>query len=183
MPQPITWHFLHRAKLSGCNLVVAQYLKWSSKFLAWAADGTRLLTSNEYGKVLVWDVASAKSSKQAHLLFECNTSHHTTSVSFFDSHRSILTDHGLFPIPPQHRPLCAADDLVPPCPKSLSRLRDDGWIWRVGAGQEDHRVCWLPPAYRPRWPYLGKNISISRGTVALMTDSRDLVVIKFKEWF
>jgi len=163
--------------------VVAQYLKWSLKFLAWAADGTRLLTSDGYDKVLFWDVALAKSSNQVHLLFQCDTSHYTTSLSFLNSHRSILTDHGLFPIPLQHRPPCAADNLVPPSPETLLRLRDDGWIWWVGAGRGERRVCWLPPACRPLYPDFNTNIIISWEIIVLVTDSGRLVVLILKEWF
>jgi WD40 repeat protein len=116
--------------------------------LIWAADGTRLLTSDDSGKVHIWDAASARSTKQIHLLFAWHTSHSTISCSFFDGHRCIVTDHGVFPIPPEHRPPCAADDDVPPSREKLLRLRDDGWIWWVGRRSE-RRVCWVPLTYRP----------------------------------
>jgi WD40 repeat protein len=115
--------------------------------VAWAADGTRLLTSDWHGRVCVWDVASARSTKHAPLLFQCETGHNGPSCSFFDGHRSILTDHGVFPVLPEHRPPCAADDHMPP--ETAWGLRNDGWIWQLGGGMGERRVCWLPPAYRP----------------------------------
>src|SRR5260370_40136098 len=38
----------------------------------------------------------------------------STFCSFFDSHRCIIMDGDVYPIPLEHRPPCAADDLVPP---------------------------------------------------------------------
>jgi WD40 repeat protein len=174
-------------------------IKWKSPSkrwytdATWAEDGSRLLTSEEGGVVHVWDVASARSTKQIHLLFEYDTSHPTTSCSFFNCHRSILTDHGVFPIPLQHRPACAADDLMPPSPETLLRLRDDSWIWQVG-GMNEWRVCWLPPAYRPVEPSfttvfryvmnsLKRNIATSQDKVMLVTDSGRLVSLGLKKWF
>jgi hypothetical protein len=128
--------------------------------------------------VRLWDVSSARTTKQIHLLYKVDTSHPITSCSYFDSHRAIITDFGIFPIPPQHRPPCAADDLLLPAPETTLRLRDDSWIWWVG-GTSDRRVCWLPPAYRRRNLTFNENIAISRDTVVLATESGQLAVLKF----
>jgi len=157
--------------------------RWDQIDIAWAGDGMRLLTSDKAGKVCVWDVASARSAKKLHLLFEYDTKYPTASCSFFDSHRCILTDHGLFPIPLQYRPPCAVDDRMPPSPEKLLRLRDDGWILLVGREIGERRVCWLPPAYRPVQPTLNKNIVILRDGIRLVSDSGRLVFIDLKTWF
>jgi len=138
------------------NTVVEQHIDTTVQtYLAWAADGKQLLTSDRFdGVVRLWDVSSARSTNQVHLLYEYNTSHRTSICSFFDSHRYILTDHGLFPLPREHRPQCAADDLVPTSSEALLRLRQDGWIWVVRAKSE-RRVCWVPPAYRSSLPFFG----------------------------
>jgi len=47
---------------------------------AWATDETRLLTCDEAGYVCVWDVASARESKQVHLFFHSDTKNRTTSA-------------------------------------------------------------------------------------------------------
>jgi hypothetical protein len=130
--------------------------------------------------VRAWNVVSTNPPEEVHQLFKRSAS---TFCSFFDSHRYIATDHGLFPIPPQYRPPCAADNLVPPSPETLFRLREDGWIWLVGGGKDDQRVCWLPPAYRPIMPTLNKNFVTLRDSVRLVTDSGRLVVLDLKEWF
>jgi len=151
--------------------------------LAWSADGLRLLTGDSEmgGKVRVWDMSPAQSTEQAHP-FEYNTNHRATFCSFFDGHRYILTDHGLFPIPPQHRPTCAANECVPPSLETFFRLRDDGWIWLVGRRIGERRVCWLPPAYRRVELTLNENIAISRDKIMLVTDSRRVVFLNLKKW-
>jgi hypothetical protein len=159
--------------------------RWHCQYshLTSAADGTQLLTSviiDGRGRAYVWGVTSGISSKAVHLLFEFDTSHRTTVCSFFDNHRYIATDYGLFPISPQHRPSCAADDLVPP--EILLRLREDGWIWLVG-GKRERRVCWLPPAFRSASPVLNKNIVTLRDSIRLVTDSGRIVVLDLKKWF
>jgi len=120
----------------------------SHTYIAWSDDGTQVLTSEWLGVVCVWDVTSARSTKQANLLYNSITRIAQYPVRSSINHRCIVTDHGIFPIPPQHRPPCADGDLVPPSLEILLRLREDGWIWRVGRGRDEQRVCWLPPAYR-----------------------------------
>jgi len=151
--------------------------------VAWGADETRLLTSDDEGMVYVWDIASARSSQDINRLYHCDTSQRTTSCSFFDNHGSILTDHGIFPIPTEHRPPCATGDTQPPSQETVLRLRDDGWIWCIRAGAGDRRVCWLPPAYRPVKPIFHKNLAIARDTMMLVTDSGRAVVLNFGKWF
>jgi hypothetical protein len=123
-------------------------------------------------------VASARSTKQVPLLFQCEIKHEWTFCSFIDGHRSILTDHDIFSIPPEHCPPCAADDLVPP--ETWWMLRDDGWIWQFGGAIPKRRVCWLPPAYRPLQPRFNRNIAISRDKVILVTDTGRLVFVDLK---
>jgi hypothetical protein len=142
----------------------------------------QLMTSDNSGNVRIWDVTSTRSTQELYLLFQCNTSHHTTFCSFFDSHRCIITDHGLFPIPPQHRPQCAANDIVPFSLETLLRLREDGWIWAVRRGKADRRVCWLPLTYRPVEPTFNKNIIILRDRIRLVTDSGRLVLLDCRKW-
>ena len=149
--------------------------------LAWSTDETRLLTCTEDSVVWVWDVASARASKEVRLLFHFATEHRVEICSFFDGHRCIATDHSVFPIPPEHRPPCAAADLEPPSQETLLRLRDDGWIWRVRAGRGDRRVCWLPPTYRPRRPTIGDNVVVARDIVRLLADSGRVVVLECRE--
>jgi WD40 repeat protein len=152
--------------------------------LVWAADGTQLLTSHGILNVCIyhWDVTSSRSTRQARLLCQYNTSDHIESYSFSDSHKSIVTDLGPIPIHPQHRPLCSTDDLIAPLGENLLRLQKDGWIWQVGlAGKR--RVCWLPPAYRPAKPQFKWNFASLRDTVVLITDSGRLVVLKIRDWF
>jgi len=72
--------------------------------------------------VLGWDVAEARASKQVKLLFYFVTEHRTTVCSFFDGHRYIATDHGVFPIPSECHPPCAAADLKPPSQEALLNL-------------------------------------------------------------
>jgi len=155
---------------------------WNSGLgLKWSSDGRQLLTGSEMG-VQLYDMASARSTKQAYLLFEYDTKHYTTSLSFFDGHRYILTDHGLVGIPPQHRPPCATDARVLHCSETVLRLRDDGWIWLVGGEKGEQRVCWLPPTYRCAEPRFNRNIAISRSKVMLVTDSGHFVSIDLKRW-
>jgi len=149
--------------------------------LAWSTDETQLLTCTKDGMVWVWDVASARASKQVHLLFHFATKHRATVCSFFDGHRYIATDHGVFPIPSQHRPPCAAADLELSSQEALLKLRDDGWIWRVRAGRDERRVCWLPPAYRPQSPTVGRNVVVARDIVRLLADSGRVSVLEFRE--
>jgi len=150
--------------------------------IAWADDGTQVLTSEWLGVVCVWDVTSARSTKQASLLYKLDILYHTRFFSFFDNHRCIVTDHGIFPILPQHRPPCADGDLVPPSLEILLRLRWDGWIWRVGGGRDEQRVCWLPPAYRPMVLEYNLNIVILQDSVRLVTDTGRLVVLDLMDW-
>ena len=159
--------------------------RWPFLDIAWDADGRQLLTNEwrDNGKdnnstVRIWDVASARSTKQANLLFQFDTPHRVTFCSFFNSHRSIVTDHGIFAIPAEHRPACAAGDLGPP--ETVLRLRKDGWIWQVGGGKSDRRVCWLPPTYRRIDPRFNKSLIISRSSVKLITDSGRLVSLDLK---
>ena len=163
--------------------VVRQHIAFRSNQLglAWAANATQLLTCGWDGVVCVWGVASARTTHQVHLLYQCDTLHRSFSCSFFDNHRYFVTDHGLFPIPPQHRPSCAADDLVPLSSETLLRLREDGWIWLIRGGTGERRVCWLLPTYRPvlPWPHIFATLQDS---VRLVTDSQRLVVIDLKEW-
>jgi hypothetical protein len=176
------WCFGLLHAVSGTRLIQQVFdVAGTQSNLAWAADGTQLLTSDSRGMVRVWDVASAESTKRVHPLFECDTSHRTTSCSFFDSHRFIVTDHGFFPIPVQYRPPCAADDFLRIPPETLLRLRQDGWIWRVG-GTSDRRVCWLPLTYRRLKPIIGKDLVISQDKVMLIKDSRRLAVLDLKKW-
>jgi len=150
--------------------------------LTWSTDETRLLTtSGGPPRLRIWDVASARSTKQVYPLFECDTSLAITRCSFFDGHRSILTDQGLIPIPPEHRPPCAADDLAPTSSERLFRLRDDGWIWWVGINME-RRVFWLPSTYRSETPFLNANIVTSQDSVRLRTDAFSYVVVDMKKW-
>ena len=116
------------------------------------------------------------------MVYEYDTSRRMEFCFFLDSRRCIITDHGIFPIPPQHRPACALDDTVSPSPKTLLRLREDGWIWVVGRKGE-RRVCWLPPAYRPLQPELGLNIVFLRDSIRMWTQSCLLVVLDLKKWF
>jgi len=162
--------------------VVIWYPDERSTGLAWSEDGTQLLTGGSDGRVRVCDVASVRSTKQVHLLYECDTKHPVTFISFFDGHRCILTDLGLFPIPPQHRPACAADNRMPLSPETFFRLRDDGWVWFVGSGIGERRVCWLPPAYRPVLPTFNKNIVISRYKIMLVTGSGRSMSLDLKRW-
>ena len=155
--------------------------KYPQSGLAWSTDGTRLLTCSWDGVVYVWDAASARASKQVRLLFHLDTEHRATVCSFFDGHRCIATDYGVFPIPPEHRPPCTAADLEPPSQEALLRLRDDGWIWRVRAGGDERRVCWLPLAYRPLWPTVGEDVIIVRDIIRLLVDSGRVVVIECRE--
>lgn len=100
-------------------------------YIAWASDATRLLMAGRFGggcEVRLWDMESARSTKQIHLLSQWNVSFHASFCAFFDGHRYALTDHGLFPILPEHRPPYAAGDLVHTSSETLLRLRDDGWI-------------------------------------------------------
>ena len=121
----------------------------SSRFqsnVAWATDGTRLrlLACDWGGVVYVWDVVSARTPKRVELLFHFDTRHRVTVCSFIDSYRCIATDHGVFPIPAEHRPPCAAADLGPLSEETLLRLRDDGWIWRVRVGKGERRSVLAP---------------------------------------
>ena len=165
------------------KIVVKQRIDVSSlqAHVSWAANGTQLLTSDRFdGVVRLWDVSSARSTKQAHLLYQWNTSHRTSFCSFFDHHRHILTDSGLFSIPPEHRPRCAADDLVPSSSETLLRLRQDGWIWLVRTNGEQ-RVCWVPPAYRSSLPFFGVDTAITHNSVLLVTDSDRFVFLDLKK--
>jgi len=157
------------------------YPDWVQTSVAWSTDETRLLTCEYGGMVSVWDVASARASMLVELLFHFDTEHRTIVCSFFDSHRCITTDHGVFPIPPEHRPPCAAEDLEPPSQETLLKLRNDGWIWRVQAGGDEQRVCWLPPAYRPLRPIVDKNIVVMRNIVRILADSGRVVVLEYRE--
>jgi len=144
---------LVKMSLDGCLII------WGPPEPAWSTDGALLLTGAESGTVQVWDVASPWPAKRVHLLFDCDTEHRVTMCSF-DGYRCVLTNHGVFPIPPQHRPLCAADDLHPT--GTLLRLRDDGRIWLVGQGISERPVCWIPPAYRPVVPAFNRNIIVGQ---------------------
>jgi len=96
-----------------------------------------------------------------HLLFDLDTQHRTTFCSFLMATGPSSPTRGVFPIPPAPTP-CAADDHLLPSSETLLRLRDDGWIWLVGGGIGERRVCWLPPTYRPVKPWLNENITLSR---------------------
>jgi WD40 repeat protein len=113
--------------ISGCTIVEPRRFHGAGSvrpYVAWAVDGTQLLTAGWFnGIVCLWDMTLARSSKQVNLLYQWDTSHRTTYCVFFDYHRGIIADHVLFPIPPQYRPACAADDLVPTSLESLLRLR------------------------------------------------------------
>jgi len=174
-------HFGLLDAVSGENLV-EQLVNFNAdqSCLAWASDGMQLLTSEWGGMVRIWKVSSAKSTRQIQLLFECNTLYDATFCSFFDSHRRIITNHGTFLIPPQHRPACAADDLLPPSPESLLRLRKDGWIWLVGGREDERRICWIPPAFRPVQPMFETNIATFRDSVWMVGDSRRFVVLDWR---
>jgi len=154
------------------------HTSWPQISVAWSTDETRLLTCTKDGMVRVWDVASARALKQVRLLFQFNTEHRATVGSFIDGHRCIATDHGVFPILPEHRPPCAAADLEPPSQEALLRLRDDGWIWRVQAGRDERRLCWLPLVYRPLEPTVGENVVVTRDIVRLLADSGRIVVLE-----
>jgi hypothetical protein len=150
--------------------------------LAWAADETRLLTSDSRGVVRIWDVAQAGPVMQLRRLdFDPLPKSHTTLqfLSFFDRHQSLVTDHGSFTIPENFRPPCANNILVP-CPAKLLALRKDGWIWLVRAGNEDRFLCWLPPAYRPTSPSLNVNYATLKDMdgVRLITDSGRVVLLQ-----
>jgi len=164
------------------NMVVEQRIDAKIQtYLSWTADGTQLLTSDRFdGVVRLWDVSSARSTNQIHLLYEYNTSYRTSICSFFDDHRYILTDHGLFPLPREHRPQCAADDRVPTSSEALLRLRQDGWIWLVQVNCE-RRVCWVPPAYRSSLPFFGVDTAIARNSILLVTDSNQFVFLDLKK--
>jgi len=151
--------------------------------VAWSADGKRLLISYDNCTVHLWDVALAKTTNQLHLLLKIDALISTTSLSFADGHRCITTDHGVFSIPPQHRPPCAADDHVPPSLETMLRLRKDGWVWLVGGAKGKRRVCWLPPAYRPTFPMFGVNIATLWDSIRLVTDSGRPVILDLKKWF
>jgi len=156
---------------------------YTKRNVAWSADGKRLLISYDNRIVHLWDVASARTINQLHLLMQIDASLSTTSLSFADGHRCITTDHGVFPIPPQHRPPCAADDHVPPSLETMLRLRKDGWVWLVGGDKGERRVCWLPPAYRPALPTFGVNIATLWDSIRLVTDSGRPVILDLKKWF
>jgi WD40 repeat protein len=72
--------------------------------LAWAADRSQLLTCEANGIVRLWDAVSVRSVNEVKLLYQWSILHFTSFCSFYDGHRYIVTDHGLFLIPPQHRP-------------------------------------------------------------------------------
>jgi len=157
--------------------------RYNRGITAWSADGMRLLMSYSDGTVDLWDLTSARTTNQFHTLLQIDTPLLTSSLSFADGHRYIATDHDVFPIPPQHRPPCAADDDMPPSPEILPRLRKDGWVWLVGGGKGERRVCWLPPAYRPAFPTFDINIATLSDSIRLVTDSGRLVVLDLKKWF
>jgi len=81
------------------------------RMAAWSADGMWLLISDNNHTVHLWGITLARTTKQLHQLLKIDTPLPIMSLSFADDHRCITMDHGVFPIPPQHRPPCAADDL------------------------------------------------------------------------
>jgi len=159
----------------------APHSQYTQSDAAWSTDETRLLTCDLGGIVYVWDVASARASKRVDLLFHFDTKQDTKVCSFFDGHRCIATDRGIFLIPPEHRPPCAAADLEPPSQETLLMLQDDGWLWRFQAGRGERRVCWLPPTYRPLEPTVGENIVVARDIVGLLADSGRVVVLEIRD--
>jgi len=151
--------------------------------VAWSADGKRLLISYDNRIVHLWDVASARTTNQLHLLLQIDASLSAMPLSFADGHRCITTDHGIFPIPLQYRPPCATDDHAPLSLETMLRLRKDGWVWLVGGGKGERRVCWLPPAYRPTFPTFNVSIATLWDSIRLVTDSGRPVVLDLKKWF